>query len=193
MRMLHWGMAALIAGLLALGFVMTTARLDLATSFALYQWHKWIGLLVLALWLPRLLARLATRAPREAGPRWQRVAARAAQVGLYALMAAMPLTGWLATSASPLHLPLMLPLPLLGTLVLPDLVAPDAAAYALFSGLHEVLAFALLALVALHVAAALKHALWDRDATLRRMGFQTEPTRAEAPCRADEETSAPVR
>ncbi|MFG1307209.1 cytochrome b/b6 domain-containing protein [Xanthobacter autotrophicus] len=171
-RLLHWTMAGLVLTLLALGFAMTQGTLDeafdLATSFTLYQWHKWIGLLVLALWLPRLVARAATQAPAALAG-WQGRAARAAHGGLYVLMLAMPVTGWLATSASPLHLPLLVPLPVLGPVALPDLIAPDARAYALLSTAHEILAFALIGLVALHVAGAARHALVDRDDTLRRM------------------------
>ena len=163
MRLLHWTMAGLVLTLLALGFAMTQGTLDgafdLATSFTLYQWHKWIGLLVLALWLPRLVARGATQAPAALAG-WQGRAARAAHGGLYVLMLAMPVTGWLATSASPLHLPLLVPLPELG---------PDARAYALLSTAHEILAFALIGLVALHVEGAARHALVNRDDTLRRM------------------------
>lgn len=170
MRLLHWTMAGLVLTLLILGFAMTLASFDLATSFTLYQWHKWIGLLVLVLWLPRLATRAATRAPAQ-GEGWEGRVARAVHAGLYLLMLAMPATGWLATSASPLHLPLMVPLPFAGLVALPDLVAPDERTYALFSSAHEVLAFSLLALLALHVAGAAKHALIDRDGTLRRMSF----------------------
>lgn len=167
-RVLHWGMALLVIALLAIGFAMTELPFDLGTSFALYQWHKWIGLLVLVLWLPRLAGRAATAGPASDGGRQDR-AARAAHVALYGLMAAMPVTGWLATSASPLNLPLVVPLPFAGGVVLPDLIAPNLAAYEVLSRMHEVLAFALLALLALHVAAVVKHAAFDHDDTLRRM------------------------
>lgn len=167
-RIFHWGMAALIAALLILGFVMTTAPLDLATSFELYQWHKWVGLMVLVLWLPRLLARAAARAPARLRG-WQGRVAGMTHGALYGLLLAMPVTGWLTTSASPLHLPLVIPLPFIGLVTLPDLMAPNAQAYGLLSGLHEILAYGLCVLVALHVAAAIKHAVIDHDGTLRRM------------------------
>lgn len=167
-RALHWGMAVLVIALLVLGFAMTELPFDLGTSFALYQWHKLIGLAVLALWLPRLAGRAAAAGPAaEAG--WQGRAARAAHAALYVVMLAMPLTGWLATSASPLNLPLVVPLPFVGGVVLPGLIAPDLAAYEVLSRLHEILAFALLALLALHVAAVVKHVAFDHDDTLRRM------------------------
>lgn len=168
MRALHWLMAALVLGLLALGFTMTLGSFDLPTSFSLYQWHKWIGLGVLALWLPRVLARLSSLAPAPP-PGWQGRAAGAVHLALYALLLMMPLSGWLATSASPLHLPLMVPVPFLGLARLPDLIAPDPAAYAVLSTAHQVFAFALLGLIALHVGAALHHALVMRDDILRRM------------------------
>jgi len=167
-RLLHWTMAGLVLTLLGLGLVMTQGSFDLPTSFTLYQWHKWIGLLVLALWLPRLLARLAAPAP-AAVPGWQGRAAGVVHGALYGLLLALPLSGWLATSASPLHLPLMVPVPFYGLVRVPDLIGPDAAAAELLGRLHAVGAFSLLALVALHVAAALKHALVDRDDILKRM------------------------
>lgn len=168
LRLFHWGMAALVLGLLVLGFVMTYAQLDLPTSFTLYQWHKWIGLLVLALWLPRLAARAASGRPREAAG-WEGRLARVVHATFYALLLVMPLTGWLATSASPLHLPLLVPLPVLGLVRVPDMIAPDPTAYAVLSGLHEIFAFVLTGLVALHVAGTIKHVVVDRDDTLRRM------------------------
>ncbi|MFG1346181.1 cytochrome b [Xanthobacter autotrophicus DSM 431] len=168
LRLLHWGVAALVLGLLALGFVMTNAQFDLPTSFTLYQWHKWIGLLVLALWLPRLAARaMSGRPPETAG--WEGRVARLVHATFYMLLLAMPLTGWLATSASPLHLPLMVPLPFLGLVPMPELIRPDPASYAVLSGLHEIFAFVLTALVVLHVAGTIKHVAVDHDGTLRRM------------------------
>ncbi|WP_454918356.1 cytochrome b [Xanthobacter sediminis] len=168
MRGLHWLMAALVLGQLGLGFTMTFGAFDLPTAFTLYQWHKWIGLVVLALWLPRLVARRLTVAP-PAVEGWRGRIAGATHAALYVLLLLMPISGWLATSASPLHLPLLVPLPGIGLLRVPDLIAPDAAAYAVLSTMHEVCAYALSALLALHVAAALHHAFVARDDTLRRM------------------------
>ncbi|HQS46832.1 MAG TPA: cytochrome b/b6 domain-containing protein, partial [Xanthobacteraceae bacterium] len=85
----------------------------------------------------------------------------------YVLMLALPLTGWLVVSSSPLHLPTR-PFNLF---TLPDLVAPDAELYAAVSLLHATLAYLLLAVLALHVAGALKHRLVDRDTTLQRMSL----------------------
>lgn len=167
-RVLHWVMAALVLGLLALGFVMTSAPLDLPTSFTLYQWHKWLGLLILALWLPRVVSRLSSVRPAEVAG-WEGRVARLTHGALYAALLAMPLAGWLATSASPLRLPLAVPVPGLGLVPVPQPLTPDPDVYAVLSGIHMSLAYVLTGLVTLHIAAALKHALVDRDGTLRRM------------------------
>ncbi|MBS7543429.1 cytochrome b [Ancylobacter oerskovii] len=165
LRLLHWLMAALLLALLAVGWTMTHVQRDLGTTFALYQWHKSYGLLVLPLLALRLAARLApTPAPLEHS-RLERRAARAAHLGFYALMLAVPLSGWLMAAASPLALPTR-PFELF---TLPAPVGPDEALFERLQFLHEVLAYALLALLVLHVLATLKHQFLDRDGILRRI------------------------
>ncbi|WP_029005494.1 cytochrome b [Azorhizobium doebereinerae] len=168
LRALHWIMAALILGLLALGLLMTHLRFDLGTTFALYQWHKSIGVVVLLLWGVRLGTRAAWPAPPEETPAgWQRAAARGTHLLLYGLMLALPLSGWMLASASPLHLPTR-PFNLF---TLPDLVTAGPRLFAALEGVHAALAYGLLALVAVHVAGALKHRFVDRDGVMARMGF----------------------
>ena len=96
-------------------------------------------------------------------PGWQSLAARATHVLLYALMLAIPLVGWLYTSAAGF------PVVYLKLVQLPDLVSKDKELAALLKLMHQVLAWSLSGVVALHVAAALKHHFIDRDATLKRM------------------------
>ncbi|GLK82930.1 cytochrome b [Ancylobacter defluvii] len=167
LRLLHWLMAALLVALLAVGWWMTHVHRDLGTTFALYQWHKSYGLLVLALLVLRLLARLAPHPPPLEHSRLERGAARTAHLGFYALMLALPASGWLMAAASPLALPTR-PFELF---TLPAPVAPDAALFERLQLLHEVLAYALLGLIVLHVLATLKHQLVDHDGILRRIGF----------------------
>ncbi|TDU00655.1 MULTISPECIES: cytochrome b [Azorhizobium] len=168
LRLLHWAMAALILGLLVLGWVMTHVRTDLGTTFAWYLWHKSFGFAVLVLVAARIATRLLSPAPREAmPPGWQRRAAHLAHGLLYLLMVAVPVAGWMMASASPLHLPTR-PFNLF---TLPDLVAPNAALFRQLELVHATLAYSLLGLVVLHVAAALKHRFLDRDGVLARMGF----------------------
>jgi cytochrome b561 len=96
-------------------------------------------------------------------PRWQAIAARVNHWALYALLFALPITGWLTSSAA------NRPVSWFGLVQLPDFVAPDAGLKEAFEEAHEVLVVLLLTLVVLHVAAALKHQFFDRDGLLFRM------------------------
>lgn len=165
LRLMHWTMAAVLVGLLALGWGMTHIRTDLGTTFQLYQWHKSWGLLVLVLLALRLAARLGSPRPPPSGTL---AGVAAATHGLlYVLMLALPVCGWLMAAASPLALPTR-PFNLF---TLPAPITPDPVLFERLRLAHEVLAYGLAALIALHVGAAIKHHVIDRDDILRRMGF----------------------
>jgi cytochrome b561 len=168
-RLLHWTMAVLIIGLVTAGVVMTRSHFDLGTTFTLYQGHKSYGLLVLPLLAWRLLWRWRTRVPPPPPtmPVIERRLARVAHGLFYGLMAALPLSGWLMASASPLRLPTSP----FNAFTLPDIVSPDPALFEKLRLLHEILAYGLVVVIALHVAAALKHHFVDKDEVLRQMGF----------------------
>jgi cytochrome b561 len=161
---LHWLNAALIIALLALGWAMTHRVFDAGTSFDLYQSHKSLGFVALALTVLRLLVRLLQPAPARA-PGFEGRLARAAQASFYVLTLAAVAAGWLLVSASPLPVPTRV----FGLFVAPDIAAPDAALFGWSVFAHRVAAGAIAALIALHVAGALKHHWIDRDDTLRRM------------------------
>ena len=160
---LHWLLALMILGSFSMGVYMSGLPLS-PTRLKLYNWHKWAGVTILALSALRLLWRLTHRPPADLPmPRWQRVAAHAAHWALYALFFAIPLAGWAYSSAAGF------PIVWFGVLPLPDFVSPDRALAATLKQVHGALAFALAAVVVLHVAGALKHHLIDRDGLLRRM------------------------
>lgn len=160
---LHWLLALAILGSLAVGTYMTGLSMS-PTRLKLYNWHKWAGVLILAFSAARLLWRLWHRPPPAApGPAWQQRLAGATHAALYGLFFAVPLAGWAYSSAAGF------PVVLFGLWPLPDFVAPDRALAEALKPLHKLLAWALAALVALHVAAALKHQFVDRDHLLRRM------------------------
>ncbi len=163
-KALHWLMAVLILGLGAVGLVMA----DLANSpqkLKIYALHKSVGLTVLALALLRLAWRLLDRRPRDLPmPRWQALAAHGAHLVLYILMLALPLSGWLFNSAAGF------PLQWFGQFNLPSLTGGrDEALKAIAHEVHELGWWLLVAVLAAHAGAALKHHFVDRDATLRRM------------------------
>ncbi len=160
---LHWLLAAALLGSFSVGLYMT----DLPFSpqrLKLYNWHKWAGVTILALSALRLVWRLTHPPPPEQpAPAWQRRAARLTHGALYVLFFAVPLAGWAYSSAAGF------PIVWFGVLPLPDFVSPDKALAEAIKPWHGRLAWALAALAALHVAAALKHQFVDRDGLLRRM------------------------
>lgn len=160
---LHWLVAGLVLSALFMGWVMT----DMAISPArlkVYNYHKWIGVTVLALAVLRLAWRLRHPAPPlPPMARWQRSAAHAGHGLLYLLLLAVPMAGWVYSNASGY------PVVYLGKLPLPNLVGRDKALAADWLLVHQWLAWTLAAMVALHVLAALHHQFIVRDNTLRRM------------------------
>ena len=162
---LHWVLALMILGSLAFGLYMTSLPFSPA-RLKYYNWHKWAGVVILTLSALRLLWRLTHRPPADvAMPGWQRRAAHAVHGALYLLFFAVPLVGWAYSSAAGF------PIVLFGVLPLPDFVPVDRALAEALKPWHGWLAYTLAALVALHVAGALKHQFVDRDRLLARMGF----------------------
>jgi cytochrome b561 len=161
---LHWIIALAIAATFVLGLTMTDLPFS-PTKLRLYSWHKWAGVTIFLLVIIRLGWRLTHPAPplpaTMPGP--LRLAATATHWLLYALMLAIPLSGWLMSSAKGFQTVW------LGILPLPDLLAKDEALGHILEAAHEALNFTLLALVVLHTAAAFKHHLIDRDTVLTRM------------------------
>lgn len=161
---LHWTTAVAVIGLLALGLWMTGLPLGFAKLYA-YAWHKWIGLIVLALTIARLLWR--ARHPPPPLPanlvRWQARLAPLAHWSLLVLLLAMPMSGWLMSSAGGV------PVFWFGYVPLPDLVARDQTLFVALKTAHHVLARVLIALLVVHVAAVLHHDVLRRDGVFRRM------------------------
>jgi cytochrome b561 len=160
---LHWLLALMILGSFCVGLYMSDLPLS-PTRLKLYNWHKWAGVTILALSAARLLWRLSHRPP--AGPPmpvWQARASQAVHGLLYGLFFAVPLVGWAYSSAAGF------PVVLYGLFPLPDFVAPDKALAGLIKPWHAALAWSMAALVAVHLAAALKHQFIDRDQLLARM------------------------
>ncbi len=166
--LLHWVMALAIIGMIVIGFVMGDVS-PLARKIAVYQFHKSLGLTVLALSIVRLGWRLLHRAPALPAhmPAWEVFGARASHVLLYVLMIGLPLSGWYIISTSSNTMPTQY----FGLFTVPLLpvFGDKKGAHELSEELHELLAFGAIALVTLHVLAALKHHFIDRDDVLKRM------------------------
>ena len=99
-KSLHWLMALMIVGLLGLGFYMSDLPLS-PQKLKLYSWHKWAGVTVFLLTLVRLAWRATHQPPLMPWQmsKLQQIAAHVGHVGLYLLMLAIPLSGWLMSSA----------------------------------------------------------------------------------------------
>jgi len=159
---LHWLMAILLIGLLILGLYMVSLPIS-HEKLKLYGWHKEYGFLALALAIFRLLWRLTNITPRLSLPLWEKLAARSVHWAFYFFMFAMPLTGWLITSAAGL------PASFFGWFVLPNLISPDEASRVLFQEMHRWIGYGLIATIVLHASAAFKHHFINKDDILRRM------------------------
>ncbi len=165
---LHWLLAAALIGVFAVGFYMA----DLPFSpqrLKLYNWHKWAAVVILGLSVARLVWRVIHRPPalpaavESQMPAWQRAAHHATHHGLYLLFFVVPLLGWAYSSAAGF------PIVLFGVVPLPDFVPVSPELAEALKPLHKYSAFAMAGLVVLHVGAALKHAVIDRDGLLQRM------------------------
>lgn len=164
---LHWVMAFVLVTLLALGAYMVRLP-DVGfdrTKITLILVHKAIGMLALGLVLVRLPWRWVNPLPQLAAglPGWQQVAARFVHLLFYVVMLALPLTGWLMSSAG------AYPVSFFGWFAVPDLIRPNDQWFEELTVLHRWLAYVLIALLALHAGAALRHHFAWRDDTLRRM------------------------
>lgn len=163
---LHWFMGLVIAMTFGLGVYMANMPLS-PDKLRFYSWHKWIGVSLFILAGLRLAVRLASPPLRDdthmTFAQWQQIAARGAHRILYVLMFAVPLSGWLMSSAKGV------PTVYFGLWQLPDLVQRNAALGRTLQSLHVTLNFTMAGIVLLHSAAALKHHFLDRDGVLVRM------------------------
>lgn len=164
-KFFHWAVVLLILVQGVLGLVMVEMP-KRPSVIAYYSFHKSLGLTIFALAVLRLVWRLFDARPREvAMPRWQALGARLGHALLYALIFAVPLSGWLFDSASSLR-----PLYWFGLFKVPSLTGgKDDAIKAFAEGAHESLFWLLVLVAAGHAAAALVHHLHNRDETLVRM------------------------
>lgn len=161
LRTLHWLIAGLVLLTWPLGLMIGFVKDDVKLDF--YLVHESFGFLVLWLMLLRIGVRLTSSAPIVDGPRMEKVAAHVVHGLLYVFLIVMPVSGFLATNAHGF------PLKWFGLLTIwsPIGKSPDIAFT--LSAIHEWSAWILLALFALHFAAALFHHVIRRDGTLYRM------------------------
>jgi cytochrome b561 len=163
-QFLHWLIVALIITQVILANIAEDLPIGIK-KLAMYARHKSVGITILALAVIRLLWRWANPTPTlpTTLKPYERTLAGLTHFGLYLLLFAMPLTGWMMTSARGF------PVSWFGFFQLPDFVPKNKALYDAMKETHDTLALALYAIVTLHVVAALKHHFVMKDDVLRRM------------------------
>ena len=162
---LHWIVALLIFATFGLGWFMTDIADASQTKMQYYAWHKWLGITVFLLAVIRVLWRSFHQPPPQAQsiPKIQQLAAKIVHWMLYILILIVPLSGYFYTLAAGS------PVVYLGIIPLPILIQPDVQLAHTLKELHEILVYTMVALVGLHLVAALKHHIFDGDNTLAKM------------------------
>ncbi|PKQ00969.1 MAG: cytochrome B [Alphaproteobacteria bacterium HGW-Alphaproteobacteria-13] len=160
---LHWLIA--IAVIVNIGLAMLTEGQPREIRGPLMGIHKAIGITILALTILRILWRFGHKAPPPPPTmaRWERVLSRGVHVLFYLLLLGLPLSGWIWMSAADR------PIDFFGLFMLPSIAVPDEAVADAMHARHEVMGLTLVALVVLHIAAALKHQFVNRDGLIGRM------------------------
>ena len=163
-KIFHWSIFILIALLLYIGFTMEDIP-NMADKFRVYGIHKSTGIVVLILACLRLFWKHMNVAPVLPASlhKLEKMLAHVGHGVLYFLMIAMPLSGWLMSSAAGFTVSVY------GLFSLPNLVAPDKSLKGDFKEIHEMLAWVIIAMVVLHVLAALLHHFHYKNNILRRM------------------------
>jgi len=161
---LHWLIAALIVGQIAFGWYLQSVPRKTPARTVYVNLHKSTGLTLGLLVLVRLGWRLTHKAPPLPGslPAWQRAAARTSHFALYTCMLVMPAAGYLASNFSKFGVNYF------NAVLLPPWGVDDRKLYAVFNTTHVVTSYVFVALIAVHVLAALRH-LHSRDGIFLRM------------------------
>ncbi|MEJ0085870.1 MAG: cytochrome b [Pseudomonadota bacterium] len=162
-KALHW-----LIVLLIINQWIIAERAEALTGFAKFKalgYHKSFGMTILMLAIIRLVWRWLNPVPdlsAETKP-WERVLAKLSHVLLYALIFAMPITGWLMSSAKTYTVSWF------NLFAFPNLVGKSEYMFDLMNRVHHLLFALLVGVAALHIAGALKHHFIDRNDVLKRM------------------------
>lgn len=158
----HWVMTILMIGLIILGLYMVKLPAGLE-KLTFYGWHKEFGFLVLMLATLRLIWRLSNQLPELSTPLWEKLAARGVHWLFYGFMFALPLTGWLLTSAAGFSFTFF------DIAIIPTIIEPNHQLKHFIKEIHEWLAYGLIGAIVLHMIASFKHHFKDKDNVLRRI------------------------
>jgi len=162
-KVFHWLIALIVISMLSGSFFLDDVP-EQYQSLA-YMIHKSLGLTVLFLMIARMvwIWRCGKPPLPVTVPTWQKIASRLVQYSFYLLLVCMPMSGWIMSVAEnrvPVYFGLFsAPLP----------ISPDKALGSFMGELHEIIAWALISLIVIHIAAAMKHHFIDKDDVLKRM------------------------
>ena len=162
---LHWLIALAVLGQIAFGWYLEAVPRGVPLRTVAVNYHKSTGILIGLLILARLAWRLGHRPPPlpASMPAWEQAAARINHVLLYVCMLIMPVAGYVASNFSRFGVRFF------NQWLLPPWGADDRNLYALFNGLHVGTSFVFVALIAIHIAAAVKHLIFPRHGVFRRI------------------------
>ena len=173
-RLLHWGIALMVLGVLTIGLIFsiwdgfagTKAAFGAEMTNLFYKYHKTFGILVLAAMVVRLVVKLRQGKPDYAQPlkRFDHIASNAVHGMLYLLLLVMPVLGWLGTGAGGFPVQFF-------DWNLPGILAKDKALYELLMEIHGICGWLVLILLIAHIGGALKHWLINRDGVMGRMSL----------------------
>ena len=170
---LHWVMAIASIGMLISGVVMEYVPLDQSLKFNLYQWHKASGVLLLIAVMVRILWRIISKLKNQIPPLpenfklLEQKAAKLGHLGLYVVMIAMPITGWVMVSSSVYGLPTIV----FGWFEWPHIpgIQGNETINQLSNRAHMIIGITFALLIGAHIAAVIKHAIFDHENLLKRM------------------------
>jgi len=166
MRIMHWSMALLVIGMLAFGLYIHNIPLDDPGKFEFHHWHRAFSVLAFAMVLTRLVIRLRSTVPDlpKTIPWYEHTAAKSAQILLYSAMLAMPILGYVASSAVP-EFPGAPPINSIWFFGVDLPLYPIAKNYdttVFYITIHKTIGYAMIAVIIAHVAGTLKHRFFDR-------------------------------
>ena len=167
MKWFHWMMGIAIIGLLAVGLYMEGLPKEDPSKWPLYDLHKAVGVCVLVLLVLRVANRLRSNVPAlpDSIKKMEQQAAHLGHLALYGLMLAMPVSGVVMSQSGGY------PINVFGW-VMPQFLEKDEAMLALAREAHELIGYALIAVVSIHVLAVIKHRVIEKTNLLERMGLR---------------------
>jgi cytochrome b561 len=161
---LHWILAVAIFGQIAFGWFLNTVQRGTPERSLFVNLHKSTGLTLGLLIVVRLMWRWSHEPPPlpASVPTWERIAADVSHRSLYACMLLMPVTGYIASNFSEWGVKYF------NVILMPPWGIDDPQIYAFFNGAHHITSYIFIALIAVHVVGAVRHAML-RDGVFQRI------------------------